>query len=346
MSKIKVAVLFGGASSEYEISLVSAASVLKNINSKQYEVLKIGITKDGNFFLYEGSIEKIENNTWLDETTKLITFSCNKKDHGFYIIETQEFVYIDLVFPVLHGKNGEDGRLQGLLELASIPFVGCNMISSSLCMDKFLAHQLVEKENIMVPKSYAFTKKDTLLSIVNQVKNLQYPLFVKPIKGGSSIGITEIREKEKMISAINFAFTYDDAIVIEEKIEGIEVGCAILGNTEYIIGEVDEIELQNSYYDTLEKYNAKTSKIHLPARIPEEERERIKNTALKVYKILGCSDFARIDLFYTKEKQIYFNEVNTIPGFTNSSRYPNMLKQTGMTFPEILEKLIELGLEK
>lgn len=346
MKKTTVAVLFGGASSEYEISLASATSVLKNLNPKKYEILSIGITKEGNFYLYEGSIEKIANNTWFQEKRKEITFSCNKKDHGFYILETKELISVDIVFPVLHGKNGEDGRLQGLLELAGIPYVGCNMISSALGMDKFLAHQLVEKEGILVPKSYAFSKGKDLKTILSTVNHLKYPLFVKPIKGGSSIGITEVQEKEQLINAINFAYTYDDAILIEEKIEGIEVGCAILGNQEVIVGEVDEIELASSYYDTLEKYNAKTSKVHLPARIAETERERIKNTALKIYKILGCSGFARVDLFYTKEKQIYLNEVNTIPGFTEHSRYPNMLKHIGISYQQIVERLIQLGLEK
>lgn len=347
MKKTTIAVLFGGKSSEYEISLSSVTSVLKNLNSQKYEILKIGITKDGNFYFYEGSIENIENNTWFSkERTKSITFSCNKKEHGFYFLESGSFVHVDIVFPVLHGQNGEDGRLQGLLELAGLPYVGCNMMSSSLCMDKFLAHQLVEKEGILVPKSYAFTKKEDRRTILNQIKHLKYPLFVKPIKGGSSIGITLVYQKEDLIDAINFACLYDDYFLIEEKIEGIEVGCAILGNEEPFIGEVDEIELNSSYYDTLEKYNAQTSKVHLPARITEVEREKIKNTALKIYRILRCSGFARVDLFYTKEKQIYLNEVNTIPGFTEHSRYPNMLKYIGISYQQILEKLIQLGLEK
>lgn len=347
MKKIRVAILFGGSSSEYEISLASAASVLKNVNQEKYEIMKIGISKEGNFYLYEGSVEEIENNCWLKkENTKEITFSTNPKDHGIYILESGTRIRIDVVFPVLHGKNGEDGRLQGLLELANIPYVGCNMTSSAICMDKYLTHQLVEKENILVPKSYAFQKKEDIETILKKENQMQYPLFVKPIKGGSSIGITEVKRKEELLKAIELAYAYDDAIVIEEKIEGIEVGCAILGNDQIIVGEVDEIELQNDFYDTFEKYNAKTSKIHLPARMSVEEREKLKNIALKIYKILGCSDFARVDLFYTKEKKIFLNEVNTIPGFTSHSRYPNMLKHIGLSYEEILERLIELGLEK
>ncbi len=345
MSKIKVACFFGGGSSEYGVSLVSATSVIENLNKEKYDLILVGITESGDFYLYDGPIENIEKNEWNNkEYVKKITISTNRSDHGLIIFDTKEVVKIDIAFPVLHGKNGEDGRLQGVFELAGIPFVGPGMLSSSLCMDKFIAHELVSLHGISVPKSCLLTSRDFSVN-VKKIEELKYPLFVKPLKAGSSFGITKVIEEDKLKSAIEFAFTYDDAVVVEENIDGFEVGCAILGNDDLTIGEVDEIELQDGFFDFEEKYNLKTSKIHLPARLKEEEREKIKAKALQIYQILNCKGFSRVDMFYTKDKRIVFNEVNTIPGCTSHSRYPSMLKAVGLTFPEVLDKLIVLGLE-
>lgn len=347
MSKIRVACLFGGCSSEYDVSLVSASSVIRNISQEKYEVIMIGITREGDFYLYNGNVDDIEKNNWFnDKTCKKITFSNNKSDHGFIILETNKLIRIDIAFPILHGKNGEDGRLQGLLELAEIPIVGCGMTSSAICMDKYIAHKLVESNGILVPKSYLFTKYDNKNEIKERIINLKYPIFVKPLKAGSSFGITKVLDISQLDRAIDYAFSYDDSVIIEEGIDGFEVGCAILGNNELIIGEVDEIELQDGFFDYEEKYTLKTSKIILPAELPELEREKIKNTALKIYKILGCKGFSRVDMFYTKDNKIVFNEVNTIPGCTSHSRYPSMLKQIGYNFEDVINKWITLGLEK
>ncbi|MDY4997114.1 MAG: D-alanine--D-serine ligase VanG [Bacilli bacterium] len=347
MSKIRVACLFGGCSSEYDVSLVSASSVIRNISQEKYEVIMIGITREGDFYLYNGNVDDIEKNNWFnDKTCKKITFSNNKSDHGFIILETNKLIRIDIAFPILHGKNGEDGRLQGLLELAEIPIVGCGMTSSAICMDKYIAHKLVESNGILVPKSYLFTKYDNKNEIKERIINLKYPIFVKPLKAGSSFGITKVLDISQLDRAIDYAFSYDDSIIIEEGIDGFEVGCAILGNNELIIGEVDEIELQDGFFDYEEKYTLKTSKIILPAELPELEREKIKNTALKIYKILGCKGFSRVDMFYTKDNKIVFNEVNTIPGCTSHSRYPSMLKQIGYNFEDVIDKWITLGLER
>ncbi len=345
--KKKVAIIFGGCSSEYNVSLVSATSVIRNINKNKYYVIMIGITPEGDFYLYDDEIDKIDKNEWLNSSScKKITISTNRSDHGIIVLETNEIIKIDIVFPILHGQNGEDGRLQGLLELVGIKYVGCDMTSSALCMDKYLAHELVSSSGILSPISYLFTKYETLEKIENKVSNLKYPLFVKPLKAGSSFGITKILSVKELHKAINEAFKYDDKIIIEENVDGFEVGCAVLGNKDLIIGEVDEIELEDGFFDYYEKYNLKTSKIHLPARISEQERSRIKETALKIYKILGCSGFARVDMFYTEDKKIVFNEVNTIPGCTSHSRYPSMLKQIGITFETVIDRLIELGVER
>ncbi len=347
MEKIKVACLFGGCSSEYDVSLVSATSVINNIDRDKYDPILIGITREGNFYLYKGPIEEIEKNNWYKkEFCQKITFSVNREDHGFIVMETGEVVKIDIAFPILHGKNGEDGRLQGLFELANIPYVGCDMTSSAICMDKFLAHELVKNRGILVPQSYLFLKYDNKEEIKEKIKDLAYPIFVKPLKAGSSFGITKVTVKEMIDDAIDLAFSFDDKIIIEEGIDGFEVGCAVLGNNVLTIGEVDEIELQDGFFDYEEKYTLKTSKIVLPARIDEKERDRVRKTALEIYRILGCEGFARVDMFYTKDKKIVFNEVNTIPGCTSHSRYPSMLKEVGYEFKDVIDKWIRLGLNR
>lgn len=347
MKKIKVACLFGGCSSEYEVSLVSASSVIRNINREKYDVIMIGITKEGDFYLYNGNIDNIEKNNWLKENVcKKISFSTNRTDHGFIILDSSEIVKIDIALPILHGRNGEDGRLQGLFELAGIPFVGCGMTSSAICMDKYIAHELVERNDILVPESYLFKKYADKEIIKEKIRNIKYPIFVKPLKAGSSFGITKVKDESSLEEAIELAFSYDDSIIIEEGINGFEVGCAIIGNNKLVIGEVDEIELQDGFFDYEEKYTLKTSKIILPARLDKEEREKIKNTALKIYDILDCKGFARVDMFYTTDHKIVFNEVNTIPGCTSHSRYPSMLKEIGYDFQEVIDEWICLGLEK
>lgn len=347
MNRIKVACFFGGFSSEYDVSLVSATSVIQNINTQKYDIIMIGITKEGDFYLYNGEIKNIEDNSWFNEKCcKKISISTNRTDHGFIVLDTKEIISFDIAFPILHGKNGEDGSLQGLFELIGVPYVGCGMTSSAICMDKYIAHQLVEKNNILVPNSYLFSKYDNKEHIKRKIENLNYPIFVKPLKAGSSFGITKVNNKELLNKAIDLAFSYDNYIIIEEMITGFEVGCAILGNEDLIIGEVDEIELQDGFFDYEEKYTLKTSKIILPARVSELEREKIKSTALNIYRILGCKGFARVDMFYTKDKKIYFNEVNTIPGCTSHSRYPSMLKEIGYDFTKVIDQLICLGLEK
>ncbi len=345
MEKLKIACLFGGCSSEYSVSLVSATSVIRAIDKEKYDCFMIGITKDGNFYLYEGDIDKIEKDEWFNhKTCKKITWSTNRDDHGFIILDSKEFkvIDIDLAFPILHGINGEDGRLQGIFELAGIKYVGCDLMSSALGMDKFLAHELVRLNGLLVPKSYTFTNNITYEEIISSISDLDYPLFVKPLKAGSSLGISKVNSVSELSNALALAFNYDNSIIIEENIDGFEVGCAILGNEKLITGEVDEIEISGGFFDYEKKYEAKDSKVYLPARLSFNERERIKQTALKIYRILGCKDLARVDMFYTKNKEIVFNEVNTMPGFTSHSRFPNMLKQINYTFEQIVEMLIEL----
>lgn len=346
MKKKKIAVIFGGHSAEYAVSLQSAYSVLKNINKDKFDIIPIGITKKGEWYHYTGEYKNISNNTWFKDKSKIlpIIISQNRLKKGFleFNLDKYAIINIDLVFPVLHGKNGEDGTLQGLFELAGIPVIGCNTLSCALCMDKNRAHKLVSVEGISVPKSITFKyfEKETAL---NQIaENLTYPIFIKPVRSGSSFGITKVTKKQDLDSAIELAFKYDDEVIAEQAVDGFEVGCAILGNNVLTIGRVDEIELSSDYFDYTEKYTLKTSKIHMPARIDIKTEKKIQKTAVSIYKALGCSGFARVDMFLTPSGDIIFNEVNTIPGLTSHSRYPNMMKGIGLSFSEMLDKLISL----
>lgn len=341
----KVAVLFGGCSSEYEVSLQSSHAVIDNIDKDRYEVVLIGINKAGEWYLFEDHIDRIKDNTWEEVSNKKVTISVSREDHGVIIFDNDkvERVKLDAVFPVLHGKNGEDGTIQGLCELAGIPVVGCDMISSALCMDKQLAHDVVEKVGVMVPKGVVISDGIEEAEVLTKIEGLNYPLYIKPMKAGSSYGITKVQDMSEVFGAVKLAFQHDSEVIIEENIDGFEVGCAILGNDkEIIIGRVDEIELSNGFFDYTEKYTLKSSKIHMPARIDEKTAERVKAEAVKIYKALKCKNFARVDMFLTPDDNIVFNEVNTIPGCTAHSRYPNMLKGVGISFAEFINKAIAM----
>jgi len=311
MDKKKVAIIFGGCSTEYEVSLQSASSVIEHLNRELYEIILIGITPKGDWYRYYGDVESISNDTWFSDLNCIAAaFSPSRKLHGLIELRDNRYVIteIDLAFPVLHGKNGEDGTVQGLLELAGIPFVGCDTLCSALCMDKDIAHRIAKSAGVRTPPSITARKSMDIEDIIRKTETLRYPLFVKPAKAGSSFGITQVFYQEELYSAIIEAFKHDSKVVIEESINGFEVGCAILGNDELIIGEVDEIELQKGFFDFTEKYNLLTSKIHMPARIDKQTADKVKNTAVTLYNALGCSGFARVDMFLTPTGSIVFNE--------------------------------------
>lgn len=342
MKKIKVACFFGGRSAEYQVSLMSATAVIKNIDKTKYEVIMIGINEEGKFFLFEDDIEHIYNNTW-EKYSKPISLNLSIENPTFTLDDKE--VNFDIAFPILHGANGEDGTIQGMFELLNIKYVGCDLSASFLCMDKHLAKLVLTQSDVNVAKSVLIKQNYQDEKIIDLVKNLKLPLFIKPIKAGSSFGISKIEHLSELTSALNYAYEYDTNVLVEECISGFEVGCAIIGNDELIIGAVDEIELQTEFFDYDEKYSLKTSKIHLPARISVSEMERVQAEAIKIYKILNCRGCARIDMFYTPDKKIIFNEVNTMPGFTDNSRFPNMLKAVGYSFENIVNDLIKLGLQ-
>ncbi len=349
MQKKTIAVIFGGNSTEYEVSLQSASAVLENINKEKYSVVPIGITRNGNWYHYTGKIENIANNTWFEEKEKICTAAVSQNPSVKGLIELREGTYrilqIDFAFPVLHGKNGEDGTVQGLFELAGIPIIGCNTLASALCMDKDRAHKLVSLAGISVPQAVTFKRFEQEKGLQEIDSKLSYPLFVKPVREGSSFGITKVLERGELEMAVELAFLHDTEVIVEEMIDGFEVGCAVLGIEKLTVGRVDEIELSSGFFDYTEKYTLKTSKIYMPARIDAKTEQRIQEAAVTIYKALGCSGFARVDMFYTKSGEIVFNEVNTIPGFTSHSRYPNMMKGIGLPFARMLDKLIGLYVE-
>lgn len=349
MIKKRIAIIFGGNSTEYEVSLQSASAVFENINTKKFDIVPIGISRNGEWYHYTGEIKRIADNTWIEDIDKLrpVVVSQSPATKGMLELAGTNYrvIEIDLAFPVLHGKNGEDGTLQGLFELAGIPVIGCNTLSSALCMDKDRSHKLVNLAGISVPKSVTFNAYNAKSALQEIDATLTYPLFVKPVRAGSSFGITKVMEKQELDAAIAMAFEHDTEVIVEETINGFEVGCAVLGIDELTVGRVDEIELSNDFFDYTEKYTLKSSKIYMPARIDAETEKRIQKAAVTIYKALGCSGFARVDMFLTPSGEIVFNEVNTIPGFTSHSRYPNMMKGIGLSFAEMLDKLIGLYVE-
>ena len=340
----RIAILFGGCSPEYGVSLQSAYSVITHLDREKYEPVLIGISNAGDWSQYVGEIEKILIDTWCNEEDCIpVVVSPNRTVHGIVTIKNGKIreTHIDAVFPVLHGKNGEDGTVQGMFELAGIPVVGCGVLSSALCMDKDRAHKLVQAAGISVPQSFVLQGGGDAETAIRQAERIGYPLFVKPVGAGSSYGITKVTGWNQLPEALKLAFSYDSTVIVEECISGFEVGCAVLENDGFVVGEVDEIELENGFFDFTEKYTLKTSSIHVPARISAEKAGEIKETAKLIFKTLDCRGFARVDMFLDDTGRIVFNEVNTIPGFTTRSRFPNMMKAAGISLEQVISMAVD-----
>ena len=349
MSRLKIAVLFGGCSPEYGVSLQSAAAVLQHMAQSRYEPVMVGISQAGDWFHYTGPVDSIESDTWHNvETCVPAVMRPDRSAPALLVFgsEGMQEVHLDAAFPVLHGRNGEDGTVQGLFELAGVPLVGCGVLASALCMDKDRAHKLAQAARVEVPRSAVLERWMGVTAAMAEGETLGYPLFVKPVRAGSSYGITKVMERGQLPAALELAFAYDDHVILEEAVPGFEVGCAVLGSETLTVGEPDEIELAGGFFNFTEKYTLETSAIHVPARIPVEQRERVKSNAKRIYRALGCQGFARVDQFLTPEGRLVFNEINTIPGFTAHSRYPNMMKAAGMSFEQVISSLIELAVKQ
>lgn len=355
MSKKRIAVLFGGVSSEHEVSRMSAASILRNIPRDKYEVLTVGISKTGRWFLYKGDMEGILDGSWEHHPQNLPAFlSPDSSIHGLLILQddTYEAVRIDAVIPVLHGKNGEDGTMQGLFQLAGIPFVGCDATSSAACMDKVITNIMLEHAGI--PQA-AFTwlyfsdyQKDPAGSIATVESALkQYPVFVKPANAGSSVGVSKASNPQELAAAIEKAGKEDRKILIEENIVGQEVECAVLGNDSPTASQVGEIAPSSDFYDYDDKYINGTSGLYIPAHIDESTSHKLRDRALAAYRLMGCSGLARVDFFVREsDGEVLLNELNTLPGFTSISMYPKLMEADGVPTGELIDRLITLAFER
>ena len=349
MGKLKVAVIFGGKSTEHEVSRLSASSVLMNIDKEKYEIYPIGIDKQGNWLEYTGEYSNVMEGDWQEETTEI-------KDLVGYLKN------MDVVFPILHGLYGEDGTIQGLLELIGVSYVGCKVLASSVSMDKIYTKVVFEKANIpQLP--YVYIKKDKkgnfilinhdftevigIENCINNIeKNIGFPCFIKPSNSGSSVGINKAKNIEELKEAIKYASEFDSKIIIEQGIDCREIECAILGDSNPEASILGEILPAGEFYSYDSKYNDETSGLCIPAKISKKEEEYIREMAIKAFKSVDGSGLSRVDFFIDKKtNDIYINEINTMPGFTTISMYPKLWENTGLTFGKLIDKLINLALE-
>lgn len=360
MEKINVMVIFGGKSGEHEVSLMSATSVLKAMNKDKYNIITVGITKEGIWKLYNGPIDEIQSGNWeniADKRAQNEGFTTHmsllptSNGNGMITLGNGLVEKIDVVFPVLHGPFGEDGTIQGLFEMINIPYVGAGVLASSVAMDKAMTKKLLQVDSVPQAKYYVIMfneyKKNKEGILDKLEEEFKYPVFVKPANMGSSVGITKVRSREKLKEAIEIAGKYDRKIVIEETIIGREIECAVLGNDDPIASLPAEIMPSAEFYDYNDKYFAGTSKYEIPANLPEEVLEKVRDLSIKVYKLLDCSGLSRVDCFVEKDtNRILLNEINTMPGFTSISMYPKMWEATGIKYEDLIDKLIQLAIER
>ncbi len=351
MSKIRVAVLFGGASSEHDISLKSATHIINCIPKDKYEVVCVGITKKGRWLYYPGDVDAIASGAWeRDPDCTSAILSPDPIHKGLITLENGEAYVkkIDVVFPVLHGKNGEDGTIQGLLDLARIPYVGCGLLASAACMDKAHTHTVLDYNGIHTAKWRVIVQRD-----INKLEErcekiaqeLGFPLFVKPANCGSSIGVNKANNPEELLDAVQIAFSHDNKVIVEECIVGREIEVAVFGYDTPFASFVGEIESCKTFYDYDAKYILSGSNLIIPAEIDYDKSREIQETAVRAYQALGCKGLSRVDFFLTAEGEIILNEINTMPGFTSISMYPKLMEHLGMTPTYLVEKLIEQALD-
>lgn len=341
MARLRVGILFGGPSEEHPVSVKSAQEVANNLDGRKYEPLWIGITKCGAWRLCGGP-----DAGWEEGACRPAVLSPDRRVHGLLVMEQgrYETVGLDVVLPVLHGRGGEDGAIQGLLELCGIPYVGCDIQSSALCMDKSLTYLVARSVGIETPTFWALTAAEDRVP-----DGLTYPVFVKPARSGSSFGVSKVTSRGNLLRALETARRYDAKVLIEEAVVGSEVGCAILGNDrELIAGEVDRIALSHGFFRIHQEREPERGSENatpiVPADIPAAARSLVQETAKAVYRALGCRGLARVDMFLKGDGTVVLNEVNTLPGMTSYSRYPRMMAAAGLPLGEVLDRVISLAL--
>ena len=330
MARIRVAVVMGGRSSEHEISLASARSVIEALDPARYETVTVEIGRDGRWELGPGSRAELERDGRSAVETLPVPTS--------RVPET--LAGVDVVFPVLHGPFGEDGTVQGLLELANVPYVGAGVTASALCMDKDLFKSVLRDNGIPVTQSV------TLRSIERFENPFGFPVFVKPARLGSSVGITKARSDDELGAGIELAFRHDEKVLVEEFVSGIEVECSVLGNEEPIASIPGEIVANSDWYDYSAKYDEGGMDLVVPPRIPQEAIERVQDLSVQAFRVTECEGMARADCFVREDGEVLINELNTIPGFTATSVYAKLFEASGIPYDELLERLVQLALER
>lgn len=353
--KKKICVIFGGESTEYEVSLRSAYSVIEKLDKDKFEIIPVGIRKDGKWFLYDGSYDKIPSDDWYDEGLYPVSIMHGQKESALLALKpdgTYEKIIFDVAFPVLHGKNGEDGTIQGLFEIAGIKYVGVGVIASSVGMDKTFTKIIFENAGIPQAKWVTISKHE-LKSIDDKIKEIEeklgYPAFVKPANAGSSIGIGKAKNKKELLACIDEAFKFDRKILVEEFLTGHEVECAVLGNRGDIKAScVGEIVASQEFYTYDAKYSAdSTSELYIPAKLEDKYSEMVRSYAVKAFEALDGKGLSRVDFFVDEEKnKVCINEINTLPGFTSISMYPKLFEASGIKYSDLLTKLIEIAQEE
>lgn len=346
---LELCVIFGGRSPEHEISRKSVTSVLNNLNKDKYNITLIGITKDGEWYLYTGDYSKIENGDWESDTVnkKHAVLSPDACDKAILVFDGDKIskIHPDVIFPVLHGEFGEDGTIQGLFELADIPYVGMGVMASANAMDKTSSKIVFQDAGIPQADWVVVNKSDSYDEKMDEIENkLGYPCFVKPARTGSSVGVGKAHNREELKAAIENAAEFDRKILVEENIDGHEVECAVLGNENPKAATVGEIMPTVEFYDFDAKYNDNSTQLQIPANLPDDTIEQIREYAVRAFKSLDGSGLSRVDFFVrNSDGAIVLNEINTLPGFTNISMYPKLWDAVGIGYSELLDKLIELA---
>ncbi len=345
VKKQRILVLFGGRSGEHEVSLVSASSVLKHLDPEKYDIVPVGITKEGKWIAGPDSMQMLKSGNTPEESNAIIApepQDITKK------LSEQGIGNIDVVFPVMHGPYAEDGTIQGFLELTGIPYVGCGTLASAVCMDKVMQKKVLQAEGFeQTPYVWFWMQqwnKDQDILIEKIEKELTYPLFVKPANMGSSVGVNKATDTETLIQAITEAGEYDRKILVEQGVSNPrEIECAVLGNQDPQASVLGEIKPSNDFYDYNAKYVDGKSDAYIPAELESTLAEQIQKLALKAYTALDCEGLARVDFLLSDDSTPYINELNTMPGFTSISMYPKLWEATGIAYPELLDRLIDLA---
>ncbi len=351
MNKKNVVVIFGGQSPEHEVSLNSASMIISNMNEEKYYIIPIGITKEGQWLIYDGPVEHIKTGEWKKYgTPAIISPDATQKSILKIIGDKIKKIPVDVIFPVLHGKWGEDGTIQGLFEMAQIPYVGDGVLSSCVSMDKVFTKMIANSVNIEQAKYLWFYtyELEHCENILNQIeKELQYPCFIKPANTGSSVGITKAHNREELKKALYYAAKFDTKVIAEEFIDGREIECSVLGNENPIASGVGEIFSAAEFYDYDAKYNNAESKTVVPAELDKEITDKIRKIAIKIFKAVEGTGLARVDFLIQKNtNRIIFNELNTMPGFTSISMYPMLWEAEGKSKELLIDELITLAFSK